>query len=93
MSDLPYRALWRQELNAGLRGQHPQLTATWTLDGLWRAACLQYQAEDVLVMLGEAIDANDAPHVIASFLEKYRLACEACARAFLGDEVKNDAAA
>lgn len=92
MSDLPYRALWRQELNAGLRGQHSQLTATWKLDNLWRAAVLQYQAEELLVMLGEAVDANDAPHVIASFLEKYNAACAACAVAFLGGEVKNAAA-
>lgn len=83
-TDLPYRALWRRELNAGLYGQDPQLTSTWRLDGLWKAAVLQHQAEDTLQMLQESLDANDHPDTIQHFLEQYEAECDACHRAFLG---------
>lgn len=93
MSDLPYKALWRREVSAGLYGQQMALTATWKLDGLWRAACLQNQAEDTERMLQESIDANDHPDTIAHFLEQYEAECAACHAAFLADQEETHAAA
>ena len=92
MTALPYRALWRRELDAGLYGQNSQLTSTWKLDGLWLAAVLQHKAEESERMLQEALDADDHPDVIQHFLEQYEADCDACHRAFLDGEAIDAAA-
>jgi hypothetical protein len=90
--DLPYRALWRRELDLGVNGQNPAITSTWKLDHLWRAAVLQHKAEDSLQMLQESIDANDHPDTIAHFLEQYEADCEECHRVFADGEARRAAA-
>lgn len=37
-------SLWRVRLNAGTLGERPDAPATWKLDVLWSAACLEAQA-------------------------------------------------
>lgn len=86
MTALPYRALWRRELNAGLYGQHPALTATWKRDHLWLAAVYQHQAEETERMLRDAMDAHDHPDVIRHFLVQYEADCARCHRIFLDGE-------
>lgn len=93
MTDLPYRAMWRRELNARAYGQNPDLTATWKLDHLWLASVLQHKAEESEIMLQEALDANDHPDTIAHFLAQYEDDCAECHRVFLAGEEANDAAA
>ena len=89
---LPYRALWRSELNAGRNGQNPDLTATWKLDHLWRAAVLQNWAEESLRMLNESIEAGDHPDTIAHFYEQFQADCERCHQTFADGEAKANAA-
>jgi hypothetical protein len=89
---LPYRALWRRELNAGLYGQDPQRTSTWKLDHLWLASVLQHRAEETLVMLNEAIEAGDHPDTVAHFLEQFEADCALCHRTFAEGEARAAAA-
>lgn len=39
-------ALWRARLNTGTLGERPDAPATWKLDALWSAACMEAQATD-----------------------------------------------
>ena len=93
MTGLPYRTIWRRELEAGLRGQDPSRPSTWKLDHLWRASVLQHRAEESLQFLQESMDDNAHPDTIAHFLEQYEADCDACHRAFLAGEEATDAAA
>lgn len=87
MSRLPYRALWRRELNAGVGGQKPDLTSSWRLDNLWLASVLQHKAEESERMLQEALDYEHAhPDTIAHFLEQYEADCRECDRVFIDGE-------
>lgn len=89
---LPFRALWRRELNARLYGQDPDRPSTWKLDHLWRASVLQHQAEDTLVMLNEAIEAGDHPDTIAHFYAQFEADCKRCHETFLEGERRAAAA-
>lgn len=84
MTMLPYIALWRKELYAGVGGQNPDVIATWRRDGLWRAANLQHHAEETERMLRECLETNAHPDTIRHFLDQLEAECKACDEEFLG---------
>lgn len=70
MTDLPYRALWERELRAGLYGQDRMKPSTWKLDGLYRAVCFQARAEEMEIMLADALRDGIHPDSVAGLLEE-----------------------
>ena len=83
---LPYRARWEQELRAGVAGQDRQRPSTWRLDGLWRAACLQAEAEDFEQELKIALDHEAPAHTIRAMVSEIEHIRAAAHAAFLAAE-------
>lgn len=84
---LPYRALWRREINGRLSGQNPDVPSTWVRDHLWGAAVLQHRAEETERMLQEVLDyPYPHPETVAHFLAQYEADCAACHAEFLRGE-------
>jgi hypothetical protein len=82
---LSYRAVWWNELRAGVNGQDARFSASWRRDSLWKAACYEAALVECLELLASALDHNAHVATISALLRDVEHAKQRAHEAFLED--------